>query len=125
MAQQHHEAALLHLQLGGNDATLLIYEHMENDILDRWFHHLDREGAPLLDWPMRLAIAINTAKGLNYMHHDCMHAIVHRDVKSSNILMDPNFQAKITDISIAWILVKSDKPKSCQKSTGRLVHGIK
>jgi serine/threonine protein kinase len=73
----------------------------------------------------RLAIAIDTAKGLNYMHHDCMHAIVHRDVKSRNILMDPNFQAKITDISIARILIKSNKHKSCQKSTGCLVHGVK
>ncbi|CAL5048247.1 unnamed protein product [Urochloa decumbens] len=95
------------------EAKLLVYEYMENGSLDRWLHHRDREGAPApLDWPTRLAIAIDAAKGLSYMHHNCAQPIVHRDVKSSNILLDPDFQAKIADFGLARILVKSGEPES-------------
>ncbi|EMS68150.1 Receptor-like protein kinase HSL1 [Triticum urartu] len=76
-------------------------------------HHLDRQGAPApLDWPTRLAIAIDSAKGLSYMHHDSAQSIVHRDVKSSNILLDPEFHAKIADFGLARMLVKSGELES-------------
>uniref|UniRef100_M8BHH8 non-specific serine/threonine protein kinase n=1 Tax=Aegilops tauschii TaxID=37682 RepID=M8BHH8_AEGTA len=70
-------------------------------------------GAPApLDWPTRLAIAIDSAKGLSYMHHDSAQSIVHRDVKSSNILLDPEFHAKIADFGLARMLVKSGELES-------------
>ncbi|VAI77446.1 unnamed protein product [Triticum turgidum subsp. durum] len=79
----------------------------------KWLHHLDRQGAPApLDWPTRLAIAIDSAKGLSYMHHDSAQSIVHRDVKSSNILLDPEFHAKIADFGLARMLVKSGELES-------------
>nr|CAB3468185.1 unnamed protein product [Digitaria exilis] len=110
---RHNNIVKLLCCISSQEAKLLVYEYMENGSLDRWLHHRDREGAPApLDWPTRLAIAIDAAKGLCYMHHDCAQPIVHRDVKSSNILLDPDFQAKIADFGLARILVKSGEPES-------------
>ncbi|KAL6841665.1 hypothetical protein ACP4OV_028494 [Aristida adscensionis] len=110
---RHNNIVKLLCCISSQDAKLLVYEYMENGSLDRWLHHRDRAGAPApLDWPTRLAIAIDAARGLSYMHNDCAQPIVHRDVKSSNILLDPDFQAKIADFGLARILVKSGEPES-------------
>lgn len=55
---------------------------------------------------MRLRVAIGAAKGLSYMHHHCSPVIIHRDVKSSNILLDSVFNAKIADFGLAKISAK-------------------
>ncbi|GJM90669.1 hypothetical protein PR202_ga06971 [Eleusine coracana subsp. coracana] len=90
---------------------LLVYEYMENGSLDRWLHRRDAGLAPL-DWPTRLGVAIDAARGLSYMHHECARPVMHRDVKSSNILLDPGFRAKVADFGLARILVKSGEPES-------------
>ncbi|BAF08269.1 receptor-like protein kinase 5 [Oryza sativa Japonica Group] len=100
--------------ISGDDTKLLVYEYMENGSLDRWLHRRDDGGAPTapLQWPTRLCIAIDAARGLSYMHHECAQPIMHRDVKSSNILLDPAFRAKIADFGLARILAKSGEPNS-------------
>ncbi|KAM1011289.1 hypothetical protein FF1_046507 [Malus domestica] len=55
----------------------------------------------LLDWPTRFKIALDAAEGLSYLHHDCVPAIVHRDVKSNNILLDGDFGARVADFEIS------------------------
>ncbi|KAJ0575676.1 putative protein kinase RLK-Pelle-LRR-XIIIb family [Helianthus annuus] len=58
-----------------------------------------------LDWDTRVQIALGAAQGLAYLHHDCSPRIIHRDVKSSNILLDKDFEAHLTDFGL---LKKSD-----------------
>ena len=55
----------------------------------------------ILEWPVRQKIAVGVARGLFYLHNDCVPPILHRDVKSSNILLDPEFEAKIADFGVA------------------------
>lgn len=55
----------------------------------------------VLSWDIRLKIALGAAQGLAYLHHDCSPRIIHRDVKSSNILLDKDLEAHLTDFGIA------------------------
>lgn len=111
---RHNNIVSLLCCISGGATKLLVYEYMENGSLDRWLHRRERGGAPLapLDWPTRLAVAIDAARGLSYMHHESAQPIMHRDVKSSNILLDPGFRAKIADFGLARMLVKSGEPEA-------------
>lgn len=94
------------------DTKLLVYEYLENQSLDRWLHDKKRSGAPslALNWPKRLRIASGAARGLCYMHHDCSSPILHRNIKSSNILLDLEFNGKIADFGLAKLLAKCGEP---------------
>ncbi|BFI24229.1 hypothetical protein MPTK2_1g09580 [Marchantia polymorpha subsp. ruderalis] len=82
------------------DQQVLVYEHMGNGNLRE---HLsgNLETKEPLSWKTRLDIAIDSAKGLEYLHKDCHPQIIHRDVKSSNILLDENFVAKVADFGLS------------------------
>ncbi|KAK1439052.1 hypothetical protein QVD17_04867 [Tagetes erecta] len=87
----------------GADFRALVYEYMENGSLGDLLHN-DPKGGFLLDWSKRFEIAVGAAQGLAYLHHDCVPSIVHRDVKSNNILLDEDFRPRVADFGLAKTL---------------------
>ncbi|XP_018445602.2 proline-rich receptor-like protein kinase PERK9 [Raphanus sativus] len=80
-----------------DDRRLLIYDYVSNN--DLYFHlHASKE---VLDWATRVRIAAGAARGLAYLHEDCHPRIIHRDIKSSNILLEDNFDARVSDFGLA------------------------
>lgn len=95
---------------------LLVYEYMPNGSLGDVLH--SAKGG-MLDWPTRLKIALDAAEGLSYLHHDCDPSIVHRDVKSNNILLDEDFGARIADFGVAKFIRAINKgPESMSVIAG-------
>ncbi|XP_061341016.1 probable receptor-like protein kinase At1g80640 isoform X2 [Gastrolobium bilobum] len=82
-----------------DDTRSIVYELMQNGSLDAQLHGPSHGSA--LTWHMRMKIALDTARGLEYLHEHCHPAVIHRDMKSSNILLDANFNAKLSDFGLA------------------------
>ncbi|KAK3422531.1 hypothetical protein EUGRSUZ_G02981 [Eucalyptus grandis] len=80
------------------EQPLLVYEYIENGTL---LDHLRGEGQGKLPWTRRLQIAHDTAEGLAYLHFSAIPPIYHRDVKSSNILLDEKLKAKVSDFGLS------------------------
>lgn len=82
---------------------MLVYEYVNNGNLEQWLH-----GAMLLNgyltWEARMKILLGTAKALAYLHEAIEPKVVHRDIKSSNILIDDDFNAKVSDFGLAKLL---------------------
>jgi len=88
---------------------LLVYEYMPKGSLDRWIYYSHDNDAPFLDWQTRCKVISHIAKGLCYLHEECMKKIAHLDVKPQNILLDENFNAKISDFGLSKLI---DRDKS-------------
>ncbi|KAJ0674659.1 putative protein kinase RLK-Pelle-SD-2b family [Helianthus annuus] len=80
----------------------LVYEFMSNGSLDRWIYHGDREH--VLEWECRKKIILDVAKGLAYLHEDCRQKIIHLDIKPQNILLDSDFNAKVSDFGLSKLI---------------------
>ncbi|KAL6616047.1 hypothetical protein ACP70R_038317 [Stipagrostis hirtigluma subsp. patula] len=127
---RHNNIVKLVCCLSSAEAKLLVYDYMDNGSLDKWLHgdalaaggrptarSLSARRAPM-DWPTRLRVAIGAAQGLCYMHHECTPPIVHRDVKTSNILLDSEFRAKVADFGLARMLVRAGAPDTMSAVAG-------
>lgn len=82
---------------------MLVYEYVDNGNLEQWLHGDLGPYSPLT-WDIRMKIAIGTAKGLAYLHEGLEPKVVHRDVKSSNILLDKKWNPKVSDFGLAKLL---------------------
>ncbi|XBJ14351.1 hypothetical protein VPH35_006400 [Triticum aestivum] len=77
----------------------LVYELIERGSLSSTMH--EQELAKELDWPKRVSVVVDVAQALSCLHHDCGDPIVHRDIKSSNILLDLDYKAYVLDFGMA------------------------
>ncbi|KAK4784675.1 hypothetical protein SAY86_019043 [Trapa natans] len=101
---RHRNIVRLLAFCSNKETNLLVYEYMRNGSLGEALHG-GKKGGFLLGWSLRYKIAVEAAKGLCYLHHDCSPLIVHRDVKSNNILLDSSFEAHVADFGLAKFLV--------------------
>ncbi|XP_023002211.1 receptor protein-tyrosine kinase CEPR1-like isoform X2 [Cucurbita maxima] len=110
---RHKNIAKLYNYFAALNCSLLVYEYIPNgnlwDALHKgWIH---------LDWPTRHRIAVGIAQGLAYLHHNFSPPVIHRDIKTTNILLDANYQPRIADFGIAKIL------QGGKDSTGSVIAG--
>ncbi|KAK9059932.1 hypothetical protein SSX86_020636 [Deinandra increscens subsp. villosa] len=80
----------------------LVYEFMSNGSLERWIYHGGRERT--MDWECRKKIVLDVAKGLAYLHEECRQKIIHLDIKPQNILLDSDFNAKVSDFGLSKLI---------------------
>lgn len=85
---------------------LLVYEYMSNGSLEKWI--FVRDPRPCLDWQTRKKIILDVAKGLTYLHEDCRRRVAHLDIKPQNILLDENFNAKVSDFGLAQLIERDE-----------------
>ncbi|KAF2572750.1 hypothetical protein F2Q70_00000132 [Brassica cretica] len=83
---------------------MLVYEYVDNGNLEQWLHGDGLGSKSPLTWEIRMNIVLGTAKGLMYLHEGLEPKVVHRDIKSSNILLDKQWNAKVSDFGLAKLL---------------------
>ncbi|KAJ0669332.1 putative protein kinase RLK-Pelle-LRR-IX family [Helianthus annuus] len=97
--RHRHLVALLGYCLDGNE-RLLVLEYMPQGALSRFLFNWESEDLKPLDWTTRLVIALDVAKGVEYLHGLAQQSFIHRDLKPSNILLGDDMRAKVGDFGL-------------------------
>ncbi|KAL8482543.1 hypothetical protein ACS0TY_028013 [Phlomoides rotata] len=96
----------------------LVYEYMENGTL---FDHLHKlESSPLMSWAKRIEVALDAARGIEYLHKYANPRVIHRDIKSSNILLDAKWTAKVSDFGLSLIGPQDDESHLSLRAAGTM-----
>ncbi|KAJ7956932.1 Receptor kinase [Quillaja saponaria] len=99
------------------EERLLVYEYMKYGSLEDVLHDQRKAGIKL-NWAARRKIAIGAARGLAFLHHNCIPHIIHRDMKSSNVLLDENLEARVSDFGMARLMSAMDTHLSVSTLAG-------
>ncbi|KAM7484752.1 hypothetical protein LguiA_000761 [Lonicera macranthoides] len=101
------------------EERLLVYEFMEFGSLEEMLHGRTRtRDTRILTWEERKKIARGAAKGLCFLHHNCIPHIIHRDMKSSNVLLDHEMEARVSDFGMARLISALDTHLSVSTLAG-------
>ncbi|KAG1370019.1 putative Serine/threonine-protein kinase-like protein ACR4 [Cocos nucifera] len=100
-----------------NGERVLVYEFMANGTLHDHLHKL--AVSPLASWAARLRVALDAARGIEYLHAYAVPPIIHRDIKSSNILLDATWTAKVADFGLSLLSPSSDDEHTRDPSSPR------
>ncbi|KAM1148601.1 hypothetical protein ACFX2B_028984 [Malus domestica] len=104
-----------------NDERLLVYEYMSNGSLHDHLHgknNVQENSCIVNSWKMRIKIALDAARGIEYLHNYAVPTIIHRDIKSSNILLDANWNARVSDFGLSLLGPESDQEIMSSKAVG-------
>ncbi|KAL5577722.1 hypothetical protein UlMin_019421 [Ulmus minor] len=103
----------------GNEFMALVFKFMENGSLEKWLHkeNEDDSQSRSLSLLQRLSIVGDVASALQYLHHECEQPIIHCDLKPSNVLLDKDMIAHVSDFGLARLLSTSKASTSKQSST--------
>jgi protein brassinosteroid insensitive 1 len=99
------------------EERLLVYDYMRFGSLEDVLHDRKKTGIKL-NWAARKKIAIGAARGLAYLHHNCIPHIIHRDMKSSNVLIDEQLEARVSDFGMARMMSVVDTHLSVSTLAG-------
>ncbi|KAJ7945313.1 Receptor kinase [Quillaja saponaria] len=99
------------------EERLLVYEYIRHGSLEDVLHGQKKTGIKL-NWAARRKIAIGAGRGLAFLHHNCIPHIIHRDMKSSNVLVDENFESRVSDFGMARLMSAMDTHLSVSTLAG-------
>ncbi|KAK9998360.1 hypothetical protein SO802_017963 [Lithocarpus litseifolius] len=103
------------------DERLLVYEYMSNGSLHDHLHNknnINRSSSIWNSWKMRIKIALDAARGIEYLHNYAVPPIIHRDIKSSNILLDANWTARVSDFGLSLMGPESQHESMSTQAVG-------
>ncbi|MQL75582.1 hypothetical protein Taro_007945 [Colocasia esculenta] len=100
------------------EERLLVYEYMKHGSLEDVLHDRKKVGGVRLNWAARRRIAVGAARGLAFLHHNCIPHIIHRDMKSSNVLLDGDLEARVSDFGMARLVSAVDTHLSVSTLAG-------
>lgn len=101
------------------DERLLVYEYMKNGSLHDHLHG-KTSSSVVNSWKMRIKISLDAARGIEYLHNYAVPPIIHRDIKSSNILLDANFLARVSDFGLSLNGPENDRELRPIKAAGTI-----